>query len=148
MTVNSMFPTCFNPGNLLLSFQTNFYQIISWKPAIFHSVQVSTQAQCRSCYPPSQVQIHTLRCCLPAVTHDSTGLMCVHFNSLTTPPHARARMFIRLFIVNVMGAGDLLLLTALFCSQLVSSVSQDLPTQLPLILNPRTRCSGKFVFFV
>ena len=37
MTVNSMFPTCFNPGNLLLSFQTNFYRIISWKPAIFHS---------------------------------------------------------------------------------------------------------------
>ena len=39
MTVNSMFPTCFNPGNLLLSFQTNFYRIISWKPAIFHSVK-------------------------------------------------------------------------------------------------------------
>ena len=37
MTVNSMFPTCFNLGNLLLSFQTNFYRIISWKPAIFHS---------------------------------------------------------------------------------------------------------------
>ena len=37
MTVNSMFPTCFNPGNLLLSFQTNFYRIVSWKPAIFHS---------------------------------------------------------------------------------------------------------------
>ena len=37
MTVNSMFPTCFNPGNLLLSFQTNFCRIISWKPAIFHS---------------------------------------------------------------------------------------------------------------
>ena len=40
MTVNSMFPTCFNPGNLLQSFQTNFYRIISWKPAIFHSVKV------------------------------------------------------------------------------------------------------------
>ena len=37
MAVNSMFPTCFNPGNLLLSFQTNFYRIISWKLAIFHS---------------------------------------------------------------------------------------------------------------
>ena len=39
MTVNSMFPTCFNPGNLLLSFQTNFYRIISWKLAIFHSAR-------------------------------------------------------------------------------------------------------------
>ena len=37
MTVNSMFPTCFNPGNLLLSFQTNFYRIISWKLGIFRS---------------------------------------------------------------------------------------------------------------
>ena len=44
MTVNSMFPTCFNPGNLLLSFQTNFYRIISWKLAIFHSVKATMLA--------------------------------------------------------------------------------------------------------
>ena len=48
MTVNSMFPTCFNPGNLLLSFQTNFYRIISWKLAIFHSDCIIWGKQCSS----------------------------------------------------------------------------------------------------